>query len=286
MINSEDGVMLPQPYNNVNPFDSIRQLDEQGREYWSARALQKLLGYRQWRYFEESIERAKISMQINGDDINSNFAEVRKDTNKGKYSSYTVNDYHLTRDACYQIAQCGDVRKPEIAAAQAYFRKQTQFAEAIQQGKLQLPIQNINNLFHDRVVLNERYSTIPVGYFTIFEQIAFRFAKEEYKGLVLKESAVIDISIGKRFNKYLQENGYDLSLRKEYPHYYPDQRTIKPAKAYPNAWTGIFRDWFDLEYMTVGIVQYLKNNDVIDFEHSDQNHPLLLAVQKKTKELR
>jgi len=33
----------------------------------------------------------------------------------------TVNDYHLSRFACYLIAQNGDPRKPEIANAQKYF---------------------------------------------------------------------------------------------------------------------------------------------------------------------
>ncbi len=32
--------------SHTSPFDAIRKVDEQGREYWSARDLGKLLGYK------------------------------------------------------------------------------------------------------------------------------------------------------------------------------------------------------------------------------------------------
>lgn len=59
----------------TNPFDKIRQVDEDGNEYWVARELQPLLGYTQWRRFEETIERAKLACQNSGYTIDDYFAD-------------------------------------------------------------------------------------------------------------------------------------------------------------------------------------------------------------------
>ena len=60
---------------DTNPFDKIKQVDENGNEYWLARELQPLLGYTQWRRFEETIERAKLACQNSGYTIDDHFAD-------------------------------------------------------------------------------------------------------------------------------------------------------------------------------------------------------------------
>ncbi len=102
-------------------FDSIKQMNPYGAEYWSARDLAPLLGYSQWRRFEDAIKRAKISCETNGDSTDDHFASAGKLIEAGKGAQREVKDYLLSRFACYSIAQNGDPRKPEIAAAQAYF---------------------------------------------------------------------------------------------------------------------------------------------------------------------
>lgn len=108
--------------NNTSPFDHIRHIDNNGQEYWEARELQGLLGYVEWRKFEDTIERAKSAcLNVEGEDgVRINFVDAANNVKVG-FGYREVNDYRLTRYACYLIAMNGDIRKPEIAAAQTYF---------------------------------------------------------------------------------------------------------------------------------------------------------------------
>lgn len=110
-------------------FEDLKQVNEHGAEYWSARALQILLGYSQWRRFEQAIERAITSCNESGNLSEYHFASAGKPITGGKGAVQVVDDYHLSRFACYLIAQNGDPRKPEIAQAQKYFAIQTRRQE-------------------------------------------------------------------------------------------------------------------------------------------------------------
>jgi DNA-damage-inducible protein D len=110
-------------------FEAIKQTNEHGAEYWSARDLQLLLGYSQWRRFEQAIDRAVSSCQQSGNRPDYHFAGAGKMIEVGKGGQRDVDDYHLSRFACYLIAQNGDPRKPEIAQAQKYFAVQARRQE-------------------------------------------------------------------------------------------------------------------------------------------------------------
>jgi len=110
-------------------FEQIRLVNPHAAEYWSARDLQLLLGYSQWRRFEQAINRAITSCAQSGNDPTHHFAGAGKMIALGKGGSREVPDFHLSRFACYLIAQNGDPRKPEIAFAQKYFAIQTRRQE-------------------------------------------------------------------------------------------------------------------------------------------------------------
>lgn len=124
---------------NRIPFDSIKQTRPDGTEYWSARELQPLLGYDSWRRFDETIDRAKVACENSGHKVSGHFAGADKTSDMPNGGSRSLEDYHLTRYACYLVAMNGDPRKPEIAAAQTYFAVQTHRQEQADAGARQIP---------------------------------------------------------------------------------------------------------------------------------------------------
>ena len=107
--------------------------DYQGVECWSARELQGLLNYTEWRNFENVINKAKDSCKTVKQDINNHFVDVNKMVQIGSGAEKSIPDILLTRYACYLIAQNGDPKKEEIAFAQSYFAIQTRKQEIIEE---------------------------------------------------------------------------------------------------------------------------------------------------------
>ena len=112
--------------------------DYNGIECWSARELQIILGYAQWRNFENTIEKAKTTCENSGNAVTDHFAGVSKTIPMPKGAEKMIDDYALTRYACYLIAQNGDSAKNEIAFAQTYFAVQTRKQEIIEQRLLDI----------------------------------------------------------------------------------------------------------------------------------------------------
>lgn len=111
-------------------FDSIKHLNPYNVEYWEARELMPLLGYgNKWQNFVDVIKKAMISCETTGNIVTDHFTGGSKMVEIGSRAKRSVQDYYLSRLACYLIAMNGDSRKPEIAAAQNYFAVATRAHE-------------------------------------------------------------------------------------------------------------------------------------------------------------
>ncbi|ETS91629.1 DNA damage-inducible protein D [Veillonella sp. AS16] len=118
------------PY--TSPFDSIKQLDNEGNEFWYARDLQGILEYSEWRNFSKVVEKAKVTCESSSNTVSVHFVDVNKMIEIGNNTLREVDDIKLTKYACYLIAMNGDPRKEVIALAQTYFAVKTHERETLE----------------------------------------------------------------------------------------------------------------------------------------------------------
>ncbi len=131
-------------------FDEIRHLDDLGNEYWEARELQEMLGYKEWRYFASVIEKAQVACSQSNNNISSHFGVNTKIVKAG-VSSKSIIDYRLSRYACYLIVQNANPKYKNVALGQTYF--------AIQTRKMELTEEEYSKLNEDEKRLYRRQRT-------------------------------------------------------------------------------------------------------------------------------
>ena len=125
-------------FPHVSPFDTIRHLDDEHGEYWSAREFYKILGYTEWRNFNNTvIKKAMRACEENGRAISEHFVQSYKAITGGKGAKQEVKDVLLSRYAAYLVVMNGDSNMPVVAMGQEYFAEQTRRQELAQAAKLE-----------------------------------------------------------------------------------------------------------------------------------------------------
>ena len=114
---------------NEKVFEEIKQYDEYGNTYWSARELMKVLEYAKWDKFLKVINVSMIACKASKYKASDHFLQVGKMVEIGSNTFRKVLDYHLTRYACYLIVQNADPRKQVVALGQTYFAIKTRLQE-------------------------------------------------------------------------------------------------------------------------------------------------------------
>jgi len=151
-------------------FEQYVHTDED-TEFWLARELQKLLGYKKWENFSKVIEKAIIACENSGQNKNDHFLGVSKMVEMPKGGTKPIDDIMLSRYACYLIAQNGDPRKEQIAFAQSYFALQTRKQELLEKRineiervrarkKLSQTEKELSGILYERGVDNKGFARI------------------------------------------------------------------------------------------------------------------------------
>lgn len=132
-------------------FEDIKHIDEEGNEFWYARELQLVLEYKEWRNFSKVIDESRISCLKSKINALDQFVEVNKLIKHGKGGYRKIEDYKLSRYACYLIVQNADPRKEIVSLGQSYF--------AVQTRKMELTEEEYEKLSEDEKRLYRRQIT-------------------------------------------------------------------------------------------------------------------------------
>jgi len=121
------------PTGNDSPFEKIRRINDGGNEYWSSRDFSRILGYSDYRNFEQVIKKAKQACFNSGHRIEDHFVDITEMIEIGKGGQRPVLSVYMSRYACYLIVQNADPGKEIVALGQTYFAVQTRKQEISEQ---------------------------------------------------------------------------------------------------------------------------------------------------------
>ena len=185
-------------------FEDIKHIDENGNEYWLARELQQVLEYKEWRKFNNVVNKAIITCNNSKVRIEEHFVQVDKMIIMPKNASKIIRDYKLSRYACYLIVQNSDPRKEVVALGQTYFAVQTRKQELME--KEYYSLTEDEKRFYQRNLTKKGNYSLNITAKNAGVKNFDKFHNSGYKGLYNGETAG---EIAKRKNLRYREDILD-----------------------------------------------------------------------------
>lgn len=121
----------------ISTFEGIKEVDNNGNEYWTSRKLAKALDYADYRNFVAVINKAKEACNNSGIPVVDHFGDFTEMVSIGSGAERPLDSVKLSRYACYLIVQNADPSKTIVAQGQTYFAIQTRIAEVQQMKEYQ-----------------------------------------------------------------------------------------------------------------------------------------------------
>ena len=171
-------------------FEEIKHINDDGMEYWYARELAKVLEYKSWDKFKNVLKKSIIACEKSNNDSKNHFVQMGKMVKLGSGAERKIDDFVLTRYACYLIVQNADSSKQVVALGQTYFAIQTRRQELLDD-----EIKNLSENQKRLKLRNEVKEGNKILSDTVYEIGArtnkefAKFHNEGYKGLYGGETA-------------------------------------------------------------------------------------------------
>ena len=160
-----------------NTFETIKRIDDNGKEYWSSRELAKALEYSDYRNFLTAVNKAKIACENSGEVIHNHFVDANEMVQIGSGAEKPLETIYLSRYACYLIVQNSDPTKVVVAKGQTYFAIQTR-----RQEKTDNLIEDHSRIFLREEMRKHNTSLMQTASMAGVESFAI-FQNAGYKGL-------------------------------------------------------------------------------------------------------
>lgn len=131
-----DEIEMFSPEEMQSPFDTIKEVDAEGREWWNSRKLARLLGYQKYWNFERLMDKVAVFLQQEkGLDLREHMVEIEEMAQLGAGTVRCVKSYKLSRSACMAISINANQKKPLVKAAREFFMSKidsTELAKSVE----------------------------------------------------------------------------------------------------------------------------------------------------------
>jgi DNA-damage-inducible protein D len=163
----------------------------------------KLLGYTRWENFKKALHRAEEACENSSQSVSDHFHQMVKMVSIGSGAQREVEDYQLSRYACYLLVQNADPSRPVVALGQTYFAVQTRRQEIADELEV-LPEDQLRLVRRSQMTIYNSQLAAAAQDAGVIEPMDFAiFQDHGYKGLYTLKAQKIHASKGLRSGQHI-----------------------------------------------------------------------------------